>query len=172
MDELWASHHKKLEAVHWFLVEEPYWSDVEPPDSNENASYLGTIKSWSGRHDRSKQRGFYVNLGKTGEVLAPSDVADEDALREVIARVLQIGWQLRLGEHIEGKHQDEKEVGLPAMSDDELAWLPINDDDADDDLRDFQVDLRRSMKEGIPGETLPNVAYRFNPLETDPKSIP
>lgn len=166
LDELWASHHKKLETVHRFLVEEPYWFDVEPPDPDENASYLGTIKSWSGRHDRSKQRGFYVDLGKTGEVMAPSEVADEAALREVIARVHQIGWQLRLGEHIEGKRQDEKEVGLPAIADDDLAWLPVDSDDADEASRDFHADLRRSMKEGIPGEPLSNAAYRFNPPET------
>jgi len=71
---------------------------LEPSDPAENAAYLGTIKSWTRRNDRSKQRGFYVELGRTGEVLTPSDIADASALREVIARVHQIGWQLRLGE--------------------------------------------------------------------------
>jgi hypothetical protein len=122
LDELWSNHGRKLHVVHDFLVEEPYWFDVQPADPDENSSYLGTIKSWSRRHDGSKQRGFYVELSKTGEVLAPSDVADEAALREVIDRVHQIGWQLRLGEHIEGKKQDETEAGVPAMSEDVLAW--------------------------------------------------
>lgn len=168
LDELWASHQKKLETVHRFLVEEPYWFDVQSPDPNENAAYLGTIKSWARRHDRSKQRGFYVDLGKTGEVLAPSEVADEAALREVIARVHQIGWQLRLGEHIEGKRQDEKEAGLPTIADDDLAWLAVDEDnDADDALRNFHADLTRSTQEGIPGEPLPNAAYRFNPPAAD-----
>ena len=168
LDELWASHEKKLETVHRFLVEEPYWFDVQPPDPDENAAYLGTIKSWARRHDRSKQRGFYVDLGKTGEVMAPSEVADEAALRGVIARVHQIGWQLRLGEHIEGKRQDEKEAGVPTLADDDLAWLAVdNDDDADEVLRDLHAELRRSTKDGIPGEPLPNAAYRFNPPETD-----
>lgn len=165
LDELWASHQEKLDTVHRFLTDEPYWFDVEAPDSEENASYLGTIKAWSRRHDRSKQRGFYVDIGKTGEVMAPSDVADEDALREVIARVHQIGWQLRLGEHIEGKRQDEKEAGMPAISDEELDWLPTEDDD--EASTEFHAELRRTMKEGIPGETLPNAAYRFNPPEAD-----
>jgi len=48
-------------------------------------------------------------------VLAPTDVADEEALRDVIAHVHQIGWQLRLGEHIEGQRHDEKERGIPRM---------------------------------------------------------
>lgn len=46
LDELWASHEKKLEAVHRFLVEEPYWFDVQPPDPDDNTAALGTIKSW------------------------------------------------------------------------------------------------------------------------------
>lgn len=119
LDELWASHRRKLETVHRFLVDEPYWFDTQPPDPGENAAYLGTIKAWARRHDRSKQRGFYVDLGRTGEVLAPTDVANEAALRQVIEHVHQIGWQLRLGEHIEGKRQDDKEAGVPAMTDDD-----------------------------------------------------
>lgn len=45
--------------------------------------------------------------------MAPTDAADEESLRDVIAHVHQIGWQLRLGEHIEGKKQDEQEAGSP-----------------------------------------------------------
>jgi AbiV family abortive infection protein len=166
LDELWASHEKKLATVYRFLAEEPYWFDVQPPDSDENATYLGTIKSWARRHDRSKQRGFYVDLSRTGDVIGPSDVADEAALREVIARVHQIGWQLRLGEHIEGKRQDEKEAGMPAMTDDDLAWLDAGEG-ADDATQEFRANLRRSMNPGIPGEPLPNAAYRFNPSGAD-----
>lgn len=168
LDELWGSHEKKLEAVHHFLVEERYWFGVEPSDPDESAAYLGTIRAWARRHDRSKQRGFYVDLGKTGEVMAPADISDEAALREVIARVHQIGWQLRLGEHIEGKRQDEKEAGLLPLNDDDLAWLAIDEDEhADEVTREVRADLHRSMKEGIPGESLPNEAYRFNPPGAD-----
>jgi len=166
LDELWASHEKKLETVHRFLIEEPYWFDTEPSDPDENASYLGTIKSWARRHDRSKQRGFYVDLSKTGEVMTPRDVADEAALREVIARVHQIGWQLRLGEHIEGKRQDEKEAGVPAMIDDDLAWLDAMEY-PDKDGQEFRAELKRSMKEGTPSMALPNAVYRFNPPGAD-----
>jgi AbiV family abortive infection protein len=168
LDELWASHEKKLETVHHFLVEEPYWFDVQPPDPEENATYLGTIKSWSRRNDRSKQRGFYVDLGKTGDVMAPIDIADEAALGEVIARVHQIGWQLRLGEHIEGKRQDEKEADLPPASEDDLAWLdPLDDADDSDDMKEFRTEMRQSIRDGFPGETSPNAAYRFNPPGAD-----
>lgn len=168
LDELWGSHEKKLEAVHRFLVEERYWFGVEPSDPGENAAYLGTIRAWARRHDRSKQRGFYVGLGKTGEVMAPSDVSDDADMREVIARVHQIGWQLRLGEHIEGKRQDEKEAGLPPLNDDDLAWLAVDESKELDDVdKEFRADLQRSLREGVPGESLPNAAYRFNPPDAD-----
>lgn len=172
LDELWASHEKKLQTVHRFLVMEPYWFAVQPPDPQQNAAYLGTINSWSRRHDRSKQRGFYVELGRTGEVMTPEDVADEAALREVIARVHQIGWQLRLGEHIEGKRQDEQEAGVPPASDDDLAWFDqLGEADDGDGSKDFRAELRQSMREGIPGEPLPNAAYRFNPSGADRSSF-
>lgn len=168
LDELWGSHEKKLEAVHRFLVEERYWFGVEPSDPDENAAYLGTIRSWARRRDRSKQRGFYVGLGKTGEVMAPSDVSDDADMREVIARVHQIGWQLRLGEHIEGKRQDEKAAGLPPLNDDDLAWLAVDEsEELDDVAKEFRADLQRSLREGVPGESLPNAAYRFNPPDAD-----
>lgn len=41
----------------------------------------------------------------------------------MIAHVHQIGWQLRLGEHIEGKRQDEQEQGSPPMDPKILEWL-------------------------------------------------
>jgi AbiV family abortive infection protein len=165
LDELWASHEKKLETVHRFLVSEPYWFGVHPPDPDENAAYLGTVRAWSRRHDKSKQRGLYVDLSRTGDALAPSDLADEAALREIIERVHQIGWQLRLGEHIEGIRQDEKETGMPAMTSENLTWLEA-ERDADDPIREVNADLMRLMTEGIPGEPLPNAAYRFNPPGT------
>lgn len=168
LDELWASHQKKLETVHGFLVDEPYWFDVEPPDPDENAAYLGTIKAWARRYDRSKQRGFYVDLAKTGAVLAPTDVADAEALRDVIAHVHQIGWQLRLGEHIEGQRQDDQERGLPPMDSEDMECLADGiEGESRLHLRGVEPSLRESMKKGIPGEPLSNAAYRFNPPDAD-----
>lgn len=168
LDELWASHEKKLQIVHRFLVAEPYWFDVQPPDPGENARHLGTISSWSRRNDRSKQRGFYVSLGRTGNVIAPGDVADDVALHEVIARVHQIGWQLRLGEHIEGKRQDEKEAGVPPANEDDLVWLaPVELTDASDDVQRLHAEIMQSMRDGVPGVPLRNTAYRFNPPGAD-----
>ncbi|GAA2535612.1 hypothetical protein GCM10009860_15040 [Microbacterium mitrae] len=48
--------------------------------------------------------------------MKPGDVADKEMLERVLAAVHQIGWQLRLGEHIEGKRQDQQEEGIPAAS--------------------------------------------------------
>ncbi len=78
LDGLWSSHSRKLEKVHDFLVQEHYWFGVEPADPVANAEYLGTIRSWTRRHDRLKLRGFYVEVSKTGEVMTPTDVVDRE----------------------------------------------------------------------------------------------
>jgi AbiV family abortive infection protein len=166
LDALWASHERKLETVHRFLLEEPYWFDIEPPDPDRNAAYLGSIKSWARRHDRSKQRGFYVDLSRTGDVMAPTHVGDEAALREVIARVHQIGWQLRLGEHIEGKRQDEREAGTPSMTEEDLSWLDAVEASDEEGWKPLG-EVKAALKKGIPGEPLANAAYRFNPPGAD-----
>ncbi len=169
LDELWVSHDKKLEKVHYFLVSELYWFGTEPADPAEDVAILGTIKAWSRRHNHSKQRGFYVDLGKAGAIMAPTAVANEDALREVIAHVHQIGWQLRLGEHIEGKKQDEQEAGVPPADDRNLAWTASRPrrDKLPPEVQESLSRLVESMKVGIPGEPLNNAAYRFNPPTAD-----
>lgn len=164
LDELWGSHEKKLRVVHDFLLNEPYWFDVEEPDRDANAAYLGTIKAWTRRHDNTKKRGFYVEVDRLGNVLAPADVGDEEALRDVVAHVHQIGWQLRLGEHIEGRGQDDQEADVPPVTDDEeLRWIRESDR-LDQEVKD---DLIASMREGSRGEPLNNAAYRFHRPEDD-----
>ncbi|HST47722.1 AbiV family abortive infection protein [Jatrophihabitans sp.] len=167
LEELWASHERKLELVHRFLVEERYWFGAEPSNPAANAASLGSIRAWARRHDRSKQRGFYVDVSRTGAVMAPNDVADEDALRSVIQFVHQIGWQLRLGEHIEGKQQDSQEAGTPPMSDEDLAWLDKVASDLPQDTRDTSIAILQGMRAGHPGTPLRNSAYRFNPPDAD-----
>lgn len=157
LDMLWSSHQKKLDKVYDFLWGEPYWFGSEPSDPDANAAELGTIRAWSRKNDRLKQRGFYVELGKTGEVMAPPDVADEERLRSLIQRVHQIGWQLRLGEHIEGKGQDEQEKSWPGMS----------REDAERLFRRFEEGsvtegLINGATQPIEGRPLRNAAYRFN----------
>ncbi len=161
LDLLWGSHQRKLETVHQFLVDERYWFGEGPSDPEENAASLGAIKSWARRQDHSKQRGFYVELSKTGEVMAPSDVTNEEALRDVIASVHQIGWQLRLGEHIEGKSQDQREHGSPGFTEEEIDRLSSRASDRPR-TRDILAKLKRALLEGAPGEPLPNPEYRFN----------
>lgn len=155
LDELWASHQKKLELVHTFLVDEQYWFGTEPSDPAENEALLGTIRAWSRRHDKLKQRGFYVEISRSGDVMAPADVADEESLIAVIRHVHQIGWQIRMGEHIEGKQQDQQEEGSPPAAPETLEWLERPESQTPRWLVD-------SMREAIPGEPLNNAAYRFN----------
>jgi AbiV family abortive infection protein len=109
----WASHPKKLRLVHQFLVDEPYWFDTHPPDRDENAAYMGTIERWIHDRDTLKQRGFYVDVGDGGQVLTPDDVSDKEWLSDVIRHVHQIGWQLRLGEHIEARGQEQWAETIP-----------------------------------------------------------
>ncbi|MCZ2857430.1 AbiV family abortive infection protein [Blastococcus sp. VKM Ac-2987] len=167
LDRLWANHQKKLETVHDFLVEERYWFGTEPSNPEENEAYLGKIKKWAGRHDKLKQRGFYVGLDKTGTLLSPEHVADQESLADVINHVHQIGWQLRLGEHIEGKRQDEQERGLPpadaaTMELLESAGLPEEERDSP-----FGDEFSHLLREGTPGRPLNNASYRFNPPSDD-----
>jgi hypothetical protein len=113
-----------------------------------------------------KLRGFYLEVSKTGQVLAPTDFSNEETLRDVISHVHQIGWQLRLGEHIEGRRQDEQAAGHPPVTDDaDTGLLDRTADRADDpEVARILREVREPMREGIPGIPLNNSAYRFNPL--------
>lgn len=168
LDDLWASHRKKLDVVYEFLQNEEYWFGTGPSDPDANAALLGSVKRWAEKHDKVKQRGFYVDLDKRGNPLAPSDVGDVESLAQVIEFVHQIGWQLRLGEHIEGKRQDEQTTDVPPMEEGELAWLDgVEARLGTEDQKEFLDGLRESMKQGRPGTPLRNEAYRFNPLGAD-----
>jgi hypothetical protein len=159
---LWTDHQEKLELVHDFLVEEAYWFGTEPSDPEANAAYLGKIRKWAGRHDRLKQRGFYVGLDKTGAAMTPAHVSDEDSLADVISYVHQIGCQLRLGEHIEGKKQDEQEEGSPPASPELLELVErLSTDLPTDSL------LTEALRSATPGKPLNNAAYRFNTPTAD-----
>ncbi|RSM81996.1 hypothetical protein DMH04_27045 [Kibdelosporangium aridum] len=103
LGELWADHKLKLKLVHDFLVDEEYWFDTQSPDPEANRAWLGEIKEWARQHNLLKQRGFYVDVNEQDGVLTPAGVSDETSLRRVISHVHQIGWQLRLGEHIQAQ---------------------------------------------------------------------
>lgn len=168
LDGLWANHQKKLDLVYEFLRDEDYWFGVEPADPDENAVILGSVKRWASKHDKLKQRGFYVDIDKQGDPLAPSDLRDEEAIGRIIEFIHQIGWQLRQGEHIEGKRQDEQTSGVPAMEAEELSWLDRVESGSDsEEERELFRDLRRSLERGTPGTPLRNEAYRFNPPDAD-----
>ncbi len=113
LDRLWLDHQEKLKTVHSFLVKERYWFSTEPSDPEENEAQLGKIRKWADRHDRLKRRGFYVGLDKTGAVLTPGHVADEESLAEVINHVHQIGWQLRARRAHRGKKAGRAGTGHP-----------------------------------------------------------
>jgi AbiV family abortive infection protein len=160
LERLWSSHTAKLDLVHRFLTEEPYWFGVEPADPVANARYLGAIKGWIRRHDRLKQRGFYVDVGRRGSVLAPADAADGDSLADVIAHVHQIGWQLRLGEHIEAKLQAREERGVLPSSESEIAAaLDLLGAVGEDEALVYRI--VKMMRLGRPGKALKNAHYRL-----------
>lgn len=165
--ELWGLHGLKLKAVHSFLVNEDYWFDTEPPDRDENARVLGTIEEWQREHNVLKQRGFYVDVTPDGEPITPQETADADAVRDVIAFVHQIGWQLRLGEHIEGKSRLQREKDVPPASNDEIQRIRDLMKGIDAELADGMAE---SMRQETKGEKLNNAAYAFilqaNPFET------
>lgn len=145
--DLWGQHVRKLDAVHHFLVNEEYWFDTAPSDPEENAKILGTIDDWRQNHNAYKQRGFYVDVSPEGDPIEPEQAADSEAVRSVIGHVHQIGWQLRLGEHIEGKRQDDSARDVPPATEEEIEDMrrlmrSANPEIIEDDHR---VDARRSQ---------------------------
>ncbi|WP_375388401.1 AbiV family abortive infection protein [uncultured Amnibacterium sp.] len=162
LDELWASHENKLAAVYQFLVEERYWFGTGPTDPAETETILGSVQAWSRRNSKAKERGFYVELDSQGGVITPRENLEAEEVEKVLDRVHQIGWQLRMGEHIEGKRQDELEAGVagePNVGDDWLESAVV-----DPDLcREMQL----AVRQGVPGAPLHNASYRFNPPGAD-----
>lgn len=159
LKNLWTSHREKLQLVHQFLVDEPYWFGEHPPDHELTQDYLGTIDRWANQYNQFKQRGFYVDVDAAGSVLAPWDEAVEASLADVIDQVHQIGWQLRLGEHIEAKRQAEVESGHPPVPEQEVERMLETLSSVDDE---FVERLVTTMREGQEGQTLNNYAYRLH----------
>lgn len=162
--KLWREHHLKLDIVHRFLVEEQYWFGVEPSDPEENAEVLGTIEEWKRERNSFKQRGFYVDVSPEGELLNPPDTADREAVRAVIEHVHQIGWQVRLGEHIEGRRQEEQERSVPPATDEEIELMLRLTRRMDPAIANRMLE---SMPEGTKGEPVSNAAYGFT-LSSEP----
>lgn len=158
LHELWGVHGRKLEVVHDFLVREEYWFGNEAADPEENARALGAIDEWKRNHNLLKQRGFYVDVTPEGEPVSPSEVADSDAVRSGIGYVHQIGWQLRLGEHIEGKRRLEHEREVSPATDDEIESMRQLMGRVDSAIAHSVIE---SMREGTPGKKLNNAAYAF-----------
>lgn len=156
---LWTSHREKLHLVYQFLVDEPYWFGDQPPDREVTQDYLGTIDRWANQYNRFKQRGFYVDVDAAGNVLAPSEQAVETSLADVIDHVHQIGWQLRLGEHIEAKSQAEAERGHPPAAEEEVERMLDILSSVDGETAERLV---ASMRDGQEGQRLNNNAYRLH----------
>lgn len=66
---------------------------------------------------------FLRRLLQKGGVLAPTGVVDVQSVRDVIAHVHQISWQLRLGDRIESKRQEEEEQGAPSAKEVEIEQM-------------------------------------------------
>lgn len=169
--KLWGSHDRKLRTVHMFLLEERYWFGVDFPDHEAIAEDLGPIDAWSRDHNLAKQGGLYVDVDDAGDPVEPAAFADEDALRKILARVHQIGHQLRLGEHIEGSQQDAEEEGRAPQEDDGDAFSWVQEERMDEKMRQIIADMKQSLREGTPGKPLANAGYRFN-RPTDDLSNP
>lgn len=164
--DLWGQHDRKLDAVHRFLVDEEYWFGTGPPDREENAEVLGTIDSWRQNHNTYKQRGFYVDVSPEGDPITSEQAADAAAVRAVIGHVHQVGWQLRQGEHIVGRGQEDRARDLPPATEEEIGDMRRLMRSADPELVD---DLVEAMRKGTKGEKPNNAAYGFtlpmNPFE-------
>lgn len=153
--DLWGLHKLKLELVHDFLVREDYWFGAEPSDPERNAEVLGTIEDWKRNQNQLKQRGFYVDVSPSGDPISPQEAADAGAVRAVVGHVHQIGWQLRLGEHIEGKRQRDQQEDVPPACEDETRRLTQHVDPG------VVEQVVESMTVGARGDDLRNSSYAF-----------
>ena len=158
LERLWSSHPEKLRKVHQFLVEEKYWFGTEPADQEVNRAALGAIERWAKRHDKLKKRGFYVDVDRIGNPLEPTGVGDVETVRAVISYVHQIGWQLRLGEHIEAKAQEQAARDVPAADEAEIEEMRSMFRSVDPDMRE---QILSDMRIAQPGQKLANDAYRL-----------
>ena len=129
LSSLWRAHSAKLKLVHEFLVNERYWFSTEPPDPVENQAWLGEIAEWSKRHNILKQNGFYVDVDSQQGIVTPTDITDEITLGQIIKHVHQIGWQLRLGEHIVAREQEMFNDLLSMSKDSEAICPPLHNDE-------------------------------------------
>jgi AbiV family abortive infection protein len=108
----WTDHLPKLTRVRAFLLEEEYWFG-DPPQIDEQLlgpieDYLKTLDRWALANNAAKLRGFYVDVdfNGTGTILLP-DPVDPDEVRQIVGLVDQIGWQVRLGDHIVWRQYQE-----------------------------------------------------------------
>ncbi|WP_412542928.1 AbiV family abortive infection protein [Longispora sp. K20-0274] len=115
----WASHRDKLRRVYEFLVREDYWFGTpQPPhplmdESPEHC--LAVLDGWARQDNEFKQRGFYVDVDRaTGQILVP-EPGDAAEVLEMITLVEQVGWQVRLGDHIVWKQALERAEGAASF---------------------------------------------------------
>ena len=103
----WRTHLPKLRHVREFLIKNEYWFDVRPPEPNDFVlgsvdAYLAELDRFAAEGDTSKMKGLYVDVDPaTGKVVTPADEASAEDVFELLRMAHQIGWQLRLGDHIE-----------------------------------------------------------------------
>lgn len=159
LERLWADHNRKLDTAYDFLVAEEYWFGTEPSDPVANRTALGEIEVWSKHHNLLKQRGFYVDVASDGAVLAPESDGDRDSLRELINHIHQIGWQLRLGEHIVARGQEESSRAIPPAEAEDVARMrqTLTDAGTDDSMIS---EICESMLQGHGATALNNDDYR------------
>jgi hypothetical protein len=87
------------------------------------------------------------------------DARPVQTVAEVIARVHQIGWQLRLGEHIEATGEAERERGVPPSTEAELEDTRAMFSDALEP--EAMDDLFSSLRDDTPGTHYNNAPYRL-----------
>ena len=86
LDRLWGSHHRKLEKVHDFLVEELDRFGTEPSDPTVNTAYLGTIRT------RKEARPF--EDARLMAIIRSSrpDLLEEFGVGPIVAATLLCAW--------------------------------------------------------------------------------
>jgi AbiV family abortive infection protein len=115
----WRNHQPKLREVRAFILNHEYWFAEGPPEPHDLVlgpveDYLADLDVFADQQSANRMSGLYVDVDKsTGRPRKPYDEIGDD-VPELVAIADQVGWQLRLGDHIQFIAKAPDRSAIPA----------------------------------------------------------
>jgi len=151
--ELWDQRELTPSVVYDFLMFDDYGFETTPADSDETRRVMETINNWRSGRQSIHQRDVYV--------AEPDEVV---AIHLLLDRVHQIGWQLRMGEHIEAQRLERAAQDIPPATEEEIEEARWGYRNIDPEIAEGIINSKRR---GTKGKKFNNAAYAFT-LAEDP----